>query len=150
MGKGTRRGQGVLEEQGNPWILAQAVLTSHLDSEAEAGGAWGLPGLAGVQASVGWLCSPDAEDAAGAFDVELHSLLLLHRLPVVAPEDEGTSPGKLTAQHHRVPRGHTEWAGGCLWGKELDWGLWTERGGVSLGLLPPSPPALAGGTHQPG
>lgn len=77
MGKGTERGgprsgQGVLEKQGNSWVWgaaltlpAQAVLTSHLDSEAEAGGSWGHPRLAGVEACVGWLCSLDAKDAAG-------------------------------------------------------------------------------------
>ena len=102
---------------------------------------------------MGRLCSPDAEDAAGALSAELQALTLLHRPPVVAPEDKGHSPGQFTAQYHRLSRCHTEWGRGCLWGKELDWGLWREREreeGISLGLLPPPLPGLAGSTHQPG
>lgn len=100
---------------------------------------------------MGRLCSPDAEDAAGALSAELQALTLLHRPPVVAPEDKGHSPGQFTAQYHRLSRCHTEWGRGCL--KELDWGLWREREreeGISLGLLPPPLPGLAGSTHQPG
>lgn len=132
-------------------LSAWAVLTSHLDSEVEAGGLRGRPGLAGVEACVGQVCSRDAEDAAGALSTELQALALLHRPPVVAPEDKGASPGEFTAQHHRLPGGHTEGGRGCIWGKELDWGLWTERGACRLGFTTPSPaPRLAGGTHQPG
>lgn len=89
----------MLEKQGNSWVWgamlrlpAQAVLTSHLDSEAEAGGSRGCPALTGVEACMGWLCSLDAENAAGALGAQLQALALLHRLPIVAPEDRGTSP----------------------------------------------------------
>lgn len=131
---------------------AQAILTSHLDSEAEAGSPRGCPGLAGVEARMGRVCSPDAEDAAGALSMELQALALLNWPPVVAPKDKGASPGQFTAQHHRIPGGHTERAGGCLWGKELDRGLWTERGGGVDSVTPPPPPSpgLARSTHQPG
>ena len=96
------------------------------------------------------VCSPDAEDTAGALGSELQALTLLHRPPVVVPEDEGTSPRQFTAQHQRLPGGHAERAGGCLWGQELDWGLWTERRGISSVMPPPPAPWLAGSTHQPG
>lgn len=161
-GKGTESsgaggGPGVLEKgethgfRGATLRLpARAILTSHLDGEAEAGRPRGCPCLAGVEACVDRVCSPDAEDTAGALGLELQTLTLLHRPPVVAPEDEGASPGQFTAQHQRLPGGHAERAGGCLWGKELDWGLWTERRVISSVMLPPPAPWLAGSTHQPG
>lgn len=142
---GTRRGRACLRSrETRVWgatlrLPAQAVLTSHLDSEAEAGGSRRPLTLTGVVARMGCLCSLDAEDAAGALGAQLQALALLHRPPIVAPEDRGTSPRQFTAQHHWLPRGHTEWAGGCLWGKELDWGLWTERGEEQLRLAPTSP-----------
>lgn len=91
---------------------------------------------------MGRVCSPDAEDAAGALSMELQALALLNWPPVVAPKDKGASPGQFTAQHHRIPGGHTERAGGCLWGKELDRGLWTERGGGVDSVTPRLPPPL--------
>ena len=99
---------------------------------------------------MGQVCSPDAEDAAGSFGSELQALSCLHWLPVMAPEDQGTSPGQFTAQHHRLPGGHAEWARDCLWGKELDRGLWTEGGCVSS-VMPPAPASQtrAGQEHPP-
>ena len=131
-------------------FLPGAILTSHLDGETEAGGPGCCPTLAGVEACVGRVCSPDAEDAAGSFGSELQALACLHRLSVMAPGDQGTSSGQFTAQYHRLPGGHAEWARGCLWGKELDRGLWTESGYVNS-VTPPAPASQtwAGQEHPP-
>lgn len=162
MGRGTERGGlgteevcwGSGEAKGpegaTPRLFAQAILTSHLDTEGTAGAPWACPRLAGVEPCMSRVCSLDTEDAARSLSLEFQALSLLHRPPIVTPENKCASPRQFTAQHHRFPRGHTEWARGFLWGKELDWGLWRERGRCQLGLAPTRHPGLAGSTHQPG
>lgn len=132
-------------------LSAQALLTSHLDIEAEAWGPWGCPGLAGVDTCVSEVCSLDAEDSARTLGAQLYSFALLHRAPIVAPEDSRAGSGQLTAQHHGLPGDHAERVWGCLWSQKLHRKLCTKKGGCKPKPFPVSPPPrLARHTYQLG
>lgn len=66
----------------------------------------------------------------------------------MAPEHLCARSGQFTAQHHWLPRSHTERAWGGLWGQELHWELCVKKRGRESEPAPASPPQ-ASPAHPP-